>query len=310
MENALFTTLLPIFFIIILSYFLKSIDFIKADFIRNLKRMTFYIFLPSLLFLKTSTSNLENLETYTSLIIATILPTLILLLISIFTFRQLRITAQHKYTAVMQGFATGNWILIGLPIALLLLNKTEMSAYYILVKAVNLIIIPIVLLLMTKTNSENKVYILKMLLSIAKNPILISIALGLIINITKIFQLPNRLIRTLTMVGEPTAVIGMILVGSSIELKDVIKDKKDVLLASLLKLIILPLITIYFCKTLNVSHSVMTAAILINSLPAAFSSLVYETELKGNPQLMSRIIAFQTIVSLFTIPFVFHYLVK
>lgn len=310
MNNGILLSLSPIFLIIFLGYFLKQTKLISEAFIYDLRRLVFYIFLPTLLFLKTSTGHIDNINNYSMVILGAIVPLLIIALISLLTLRQLKIIKHNNFTALLQGMITGNAVLIGLPIALVLFNKSEMTTYYIIITAGNLVINTLIIILLTKINSGKKVSIVKTLLEVIQNPILIAVFGGLLINITNIVSLPKSVTKALEMISQPTGVMGMILVGSSLELKDLFTNKREVILSSAVRLVLIPFMTYWICNLLDVSKSMTAVAILFNSVPVAVSSYVYEAELKGNPKLASKLIAFQTLASAFTIPFIIEYLVK
>lgn len=310
MNNGILLSLSPIFLIIFLGYFLKQSKVISESFIHDLRKLVFYIFLPALLFLKTSTGQIDNIADYSMVIAGAIIPLLAIVIISLLTLRQLRIIKDSNFTALLQGMITGNAVLIGLPIALVLFNKSEMTTYYILITVGNLIINTLIIILLTKINSGKKVSIFKTLFEVIQNPILIAVFGGLLINMTNIIFIPKSVTKALEMISQPTGVMGMILVGSSLELKDLLTNKREVILSSGARLVLIPLATYWVCSLLDVSKSMTTVAILFNSVPVAVSSYVYEAELKGNPKLASKIIAFQTLASAFTIPFIIEYLVK
>lgn len=310
MQNSIFLTLIPIFFIIFLGYFLKDRKILQKNCTNNLENLLFYAFLPALLFVKTVTVDIDNIISYAPVVSATLIPPLVILIVSLISFRQLKITHVHSYTAVLQGMISGNWTLIGLPIALVLFKGDVLTNYYILIAASNIVLTIPMLTIITRVNAVNSKHSVKTVIEILTNPVLISIILGLTINLTGIIKVPNFVLDSLEMIGQPTAVIGMILVGSNLEIKNMFKYKRDIFISSSIRLMLMPLFTVFLCNTFEVSKSATIAAVLLNSISVAMSSFIYEAELKGNPKLMSKIITFQTFASAITIPLIIQYLVK
>ena len=138
---------------------------------------------------------------------------------------------------------------------------------------------------------------------IFKNPPLISTVLGIIILITSV-HIPEVLLNAIKMVGGTTTPLAMILIGSmmaGISLKESIKDK-DIYFASLIRLIVIPIILILLVKIFNI-HSVVASSIIIAEAipPATVTAILAETYDKGR-NFAATLIFITTIISIATMP--------
>lgn len=125
-------------------------------------------------------------------------------------------------------------------------------------------------------------------------------------------NVPGIVQEVLSMIGEITIPLSMILIGSSlalIPLKYVFSDIK-IYLISFIKLIVMPAIT-YFIARLFTSDSFLIAQLTIaTALPAGSMIVMLTTQYKGNVKTASVGVFITTVLSVITIPLMVYLLLN
>lgn len=125
-------------------------------------------------------------------------------------------------------------------------------------------------------------------------------------------NVPGVVQEVLSMIGEITIPLSMILIGSSlalIPLKYVFSDIK-IYLISFIKLIVMPAIT-YFIARLFTSDNFLIAQLTIaTALPAGSMIVMLTTQYKGNVKTASVGVFITTVLSVITIPLMVYLLLN
>src|SRR5690554_4451087 len=136
-----------------------------------------------------------------------------------------------------------------------------------------------------------------------KNPGILAVGVGLPIFIFSP-PIPAAVYTTLDMVGSMTTPLAMLIVGSllaNLKLKEVFAEP-SIYYATLLRLIILPLLTMGIMRLLGSGGLVLQVMVTIMAMPAATTTVILAEKYGGNPEYASRIVFISTIISMITIP--------
>ncbi|WP_246231717.1 AEC family transporter [Sporosarcina jiandibaonis] len=126
------------------------------------------------------------------------------------------------------------------------------------------------------------------------------------------FSWPDIILTTFEDVGKMTIPLSMILIGSllaDIQMRDIIQYGKNVYIwiASMLKLIILPLSLLVFIF-LPVPRSLIIVAMLTAAMPSATTTSVYAQKYGADASFASFGVMLTTILCIITIPIVYNFL--
>jgi len=142
--------------------------------------------------------------------------------------------------------------------------------------------------------------------SIRKNLVnlpLICTILGIILFLFSI-KLPLPILKTLESIGNMTTSISMFIIGSmlaDIEVKDVFKGFA-VYYLSLIKLIIVPLLSFAILKLLNADKDLAYICVILVAMPTASLVGVFAEKYNGNKEAASQCAFLTTVLSIITIP--------
>lgn len=136
-------------------------------------------------------------------------------------------------------------------------------------------------------------------------PAIIAVYLGIPMMLFNI-KLPAFLLDTTKIVGDMTAPISMIIVGSilsKVKIKDVFKEF-SIYYGSLIKLIIIPLGLLIIKKVLNDNSTIINTIIIVQAMPAAAMTSIFAADFNKEKEYSAIIVFITTLLSIITIPII------
>ena len=304
---AIFLQTLPFFLIIGVGFLAVKYGALPRDATQYISTFVFYFALSAMLFQFASALSLQELwnknfalaygMSYMSVYI-------LALLVALYRKENFAIAAVEAQTAVI-----GNVGFMGIPMLVLLFGASA-AGPVLLVLALDLLIFSsliVISLTIAQSRHVSLKNLIRVIASIFKNPMILSISFGLIWGAIGI-ELPEFIAKTLTLLGgaaTPTAlfVIGMSLAGQAIRIKGRGSDKAKIALwLSLLKLIILPLLVAFFALYIfNLDR--FNAAILIaaTTMPTAGNIFLIAQNFNIGAERASLTIFVSTLLSIITL---------
>ena len=238
-----------------------------------ISRMTFFVLSPALLFTVLADSDVHLL--FSSLLavsaISATLACLLFLGIALLVFR--RSLPEAVIGALSSGYVNANNI--GIPVAVYVLGDTAYSAPVILFQL--LVLAPIALTVLDmSTNGRGSIG--RTLLQPFRNPLIIGSALGAAVAITGL-QIPDAVMEPFRIVGAAAVPLVLINFGMSLHGQRALApgtQRRDVALASTIKLAIMPLIAYVlgaFVFAMDAQH--LFVVVVLATLPTAQNIFAY-----------------------------------
>ena len=137
------------------------------------------------------------------------------------------------------------------------------------------------------------------------NPAIIAVYIGIPMMLFKI-KLPSAILDTTKIVGDMTAPISMIIVGSilsKINIKDVFKEV-SVYYGSLIKLVLIPLGLIGIKAVLRDNSNIINTIIIIQAMPAAAMTSIFAADFNKEKEYSAIVVFITTLLSIVTIPII------
>lgn len=287
------SALIPVFSLIMIGYFFKKIKFPSYEFWPMADKLTYYVLMPSLLVYKLSSASLEGQNTFS--LVLTALLTITVILFILILVNKISPNKADSFTSIMQGTIRFNTYVF-LALASSLYEDTGLIFAAIIltfvIPFINIICISIFALYL----NENKLTLKFLLKSIFTNPLILACIIGGLINFMKI-PLPQMLENTLAILSAAALPLGLLSVGFALTLRDISKIKNQILLSSILKLMITPIIMYLFTLFFDMNQQSTIILMIFAVLPTAPSAFVFARQFGGDIKLMSAIITIQTLIS-------------
>lgn len=297
------SSLLPVFMVIALGYFLRYRAVLGAAAWHGLENLCYFVLFPVLLVKTLAVADLGSAEisSFAAALLFAILAMSALLLLAYPVLQRYFHVSRASFTSLMQG-ATRWHGFIALSIAGLLLGD-EGVVYMAVTMA---IIIPLlnvinVMVLAHFGDAEGEVH--GVFLQLARNPFIIACALGAFLNVSGL-GLTSLLYDFADIIGGGALGIGLLVVGAGIQLGAISDHRGLVVFGALLRLLGMPALMFTGCLLFGVEGLPRTVAMLAAAVPTAASSFVLARQMGGDAPLMANLITLQVLAAIVTLPVV------
>jgi malonate transporter len=309
MQHILSSTL-PIFLITLLGSIIKRKWLTSDEFWRGLEKLSYFLLFPAMLFNYISTADFTTgilIKLVFALIVATSIVSAILIIYQKHTDYD-----PIQFTSVFQGGIRYNtYIFFGLSGVLFgnegLAIVAVISSYMIIfTNVLSVMVFAIYIPTISDDRPSNKGF--KMLLKmLASNPLIIASIVGVIFNYSEM-QLNLGLRNTISSLSSSALAIGMLNVGAGLKFAMDGMQFRQIIFASGIKLILLPIVTVCVLSIFAISGMPRAVGVLYSCLPCASTAFVLSRQLGGDPESMASIVTFTTIFSVITLSIMMYIL--
>jgi predicted permease len=296
-DNFLFSlsSALPIFFVMIIGYYLKRRAIITEEFVRAANMFVFNVALPVKLFSDVFNTSFEEYFDI-GFVLFIIIGTIVSVMISWVT-GALLIKDKNKLGAFIQGSFRGNFLYIGLSLMENVTGSIGLKAPLVIALIIPLYnILAIVVLSFLEVNRKSGVDLRSIVRNIIGNPMIIAVALGMVVSQLGL-HLPLIMTRTMSYFEVVATPLALIAIGASFKFGNMRGNLKTALLASSLKLIVLPAVAVIAAIALGFGNEDVFLIYILFGVPTATISYVVTVVMKGDHDLASNIIMVSTLLS-------------
>ncbi len=320
MEHFLFAlnALMPLLLIAIVGYFMRKSNMINASFVSGLNKIIFYVSLPVLIFV--TLSNVDDLSAFNWPVI--IFSVIMVTVISVLGFIYLHFSDMSVRTkeVLLQAFFRGNFVIIGVPLALRLGGQEALNIVILL----NAFLIPITnvfsILSFKIWRPDNKMSFnafKRFTITTLLNPLMVAIYFGVL---TLIFNTQYRAFastidfvpETLQLIASTVTPMALIAVGAQFEMKQAKLFVKPIIISLVGRMILVPTMVFVLAVTLFsfIDFSgTWPAMIAVFASPIGISSVAVTKGLQGDDELASHLVLFTTafaVISIFVLVVIFR----
>ena len=284
-----FLALFPLYFYMATGAVLRKMKILKTEDLPKMNALLFRSFLFFSLFNNVRNANFSGADSGKLLLFGA---ASVFFLFAVYMLTVPRIIKNYEQSSVaIQAMYRSNFVLLGMAYAEQLCGPENVGPVSLLVS----VVVPSFNLLAVLTFEllrGGKVNVGKILLNIIKNPLIIASALGAICALSKITFMKA--------LGSAATPFAMVLVGASLTLKSMAKNKKLVLGVSAVRLILSPLLVVPAAVLLGFRDAALVGIMTATAAPTAVVSVAMSYELGGDGELAAEIVATTSLLSLFT----------
>lgn len=301
MENFVFSVnaTIPIFLVILLGWFLKKIHLIDEAFANTANKFVFKVSLPVMLFQDiASTSILQDLNI--QFVFFCFFGTIIMFT-AVWIFAHFYCKDKSLEGAFAQGAARGSAAVLGVAFVENICGDAGMAPLMI-VAAVPLfnVFAVTILTFCGKDHTNGIAGIKKACINILKNPIIIGILLGIPFSVFKI-PIPAIPMRTIDYIAQTATPLALLAVGAGFDTKQALTRVKPAMVATAIKLLILPGIYIPVAVHMHFNASELVAILVMTGAPTTVTSYIMAKNMGNDEVLSSNIIVITTLLSSVTL---------
>ena len=298
----IFESIFPVFAVMVLGYSVRKLGMIASANWKVIEDLCFWLLFPALLVMFIAKADFSTL-TLGPLVFAILAFTLAMGLLTLSQWPVLKTllgTTPAQFSTVYQ--TTTRWHgFIALIIALNMFGDASAPLMAIILAMMTIIIQISNLFVLAIFASQNRPSITGVLLLVAKNPIIASITIGLIINFLQIPLWPP-LESGLDLLGRAALGLSLLAMGAGLSVKAVFQPTRELLIGVFGKLIVSPLVMLGIALWLNISGITLSVLILCASVPTAVNGYLFAKKMGGDAELYAATSTAQTLLSFATIP--------
>jgi malonate transporter and related proteins len=296
--------ILPIFLLIVVGYLFKRTGFIGDGFWAPAEKLVYFVLLPALIIRSITQSDLSTLPVGPMAIV--LLSTSACMLVLALLLKPVLRIDGPGFTSLLQGATRVNaYLCFAIGDALYGQASVALCAYCLAVMMpfTNIALVT----LMSAYAGTGKPNWARVPIQIIQNPIIIGCAIGWIVN-SLALPVPDWLMASMSILDRGTLPLALLCIGAGLIL---VMDRTQVVAMSasvILKLAVMPVISIVMCQYFGVTGLPMAIAVLFAGAPASTSSYILARQMGGNAPLMAAILSVQTILAALTLPPILAYI--
>ena len=301
MENLRFsiTAVSPLFLLMFLGYALKKWDLISGGFAASGNKLVFYLFLP-VTFMR-SVARTEVSDLLDGAFIAYTVSITVITFFIIWAIAAVFIKDRPVLGAFAQGAFRGNMAFVGMPLLIALMGDAgAVRAALIVAFVLPVANVLSILVLAATGDSGNKVSVGSVALSVAKNPLVIGIMIGLVLAVVP-WQLPAVPNRTLNYIADMATPLALLCLGAGIRYEGWDARFKYALVASLLKVAVLPVVFVGLGFLLGFGGYDLVAFMVMGGVPGAIAGYAMVVQMGGDSYVGATIVVLSTLFSAVTL---------
>ena len=291
--NFSLTVTAPIFIVLLVGIYLKRINFINDSFIDISSKLVFNISLPLLLFFSIQKTPLEEITNFSLIIYGAVATTVMFILLGLWAKR---LEPPEDRGVFVQGSFRANMGFIGLAYCLNAYGEEGLigaSLYLGLITALYNVLSVITL----NRSSDEDQGVLKIIKGIAKNPLIIAIAAGLIVSVLHI-PMPEFAAKTGQYFANLALPLALLCTGGALNFQELKTNPNKTFYASISKLVIVPLAITGGGILFGFRGIDLGILFLMCSAPTATASFIMVKGIGGNYKLAANIIALTSLGSI------------
>ena len=311
MDSLLFAlnAVAPIVLMVAIGYVLKRIGFVDGRFVKMANKIVFRVLLPVMLFLNVyKIEDLAKIELW--YVLYGVSATLVIFGVALPII--LKVTKRPGGRgSLLQAVFRSNYALIGLPLAQSLAGDEGVAAASLLsAVAIPVFNILAVISLSIFRESREKPSVKKILLEIAKNPLIIGVLSGLValairaafVELDVPFRLTSvepvyKVMESLSAMATPLA---LLVLGAQFEFSAVASLKKEIIFGTIMRTVAVPLLGLgvaylFFRDLFTAAH--FATFIALFATPVAVSSVPMAQEMDSDAVLAGQLVVWTTLFS-------------
>ncbi|MGN1032252.1 MAG: AEC family transporter, partial [Intestinibacter sp.] len=307
MENLIlsFNVVAPLFFMMVLGYFLKYIKMYDQHTLDIMNKVVFKVFLPVLLFYNVYTTDLgEALDVKLILYAASGVIILFILLVLIVP----RLEKENpKRGVLIQGVFRSNFVIFGIPVATSIYGEGNVGTTAMLIATI-VPLFNVLAVISLEIFRDSQINVKKIAKGVITNPLIVAAVIGIIFLLIGI-QLPTSVLSTVKDISKMATPLGLILLGASFSFSDVKKYLNETIIIVIVKLIVVPAIMIPLSVFLGFRGIALLTLTIIYGAPTGVSTFQMAKQMDGDSDLAAQIIVFTSFFCIVTM-FIWIYILK
>jgi len=300
--SPIFAALLPVFLLIVGGLVLRRVLIAEDAHWVGLERLLYYVMFPALLIGTMTRADLTRVPVLA--VGGTMLASVLLIAMLCFALRGALARWLNMdgpaFTSLFQG-ATRWQTFVALPVSANLFGDLGLALASVAMIAMTPVLNVLCVWTLVHYASPNQPDWRAVLVAIARNPLIWACAIGIALNPVA-HAIPQPVNTVIDALGRSSLALGLLIVGAGLRLQEMIRVRPLTLVASLIKLVVMPAVAIAIALGCGLSGANLTVVVCCTAVPAASNSYILARQMGGDAPLMAQIITVETLIAVVTMP--------
>ena len=303
MDNFIFSleATMPVFLVMVVGYFLRRIGMLNESFCAVANKYVFKVALPLLLFKDFAETDLRTDFNLTFVLYCMIVTTVMFL--GIWALTAWLMTDKSLVGAFSQAAARSSAAVLGIAFVENIYGNAGLTPMMIVAAVPLFNIYSVIILTFSAQHRERGGGAIRAAcINVLKNPIILGILAGLPFSLLGI-SIPTIPLKTITSISNTATPIALLVVGAGFEGRKALSKIKPTVIASLIKLVILPAVFLPIAIACGLAGAEMIAILIMVGSPTTVSCYIMAKNMDNDGELTSSIIVLTTLLSSVTLTF-------
>lgn len=289
----------PIFLVMVLGYVLKQIGMFSEEFCSVANRYVFKVALPVLLFRDIAQTNLY--EDFHLDFVLYCMGVTIVMFLSVWALAAKFLPDKTMVGAFAQGSVRSSVAVLGIAFVVNIYGAPGLAPLMI-VSAVPLfnIFSVIILTFSAGGGTHGRAAIKKACINVLKNPIILGIFAGLPFSLLRV-TIPDIPAKAIESVAATATPIALLVVGTGFEGTKALAKIRPTIVATAIKLLVLPAVFLPLAVHLGFSGTEMVAVLIMLGSPTTVTSYIMAKNMDNDGELSSSVVVLTTLLSSVTL---------
>ena len=302
--TAAFMALLPVFTVILVGFVLRRSGVIDGGHWDAVDHVCYFLLFPAIIFKEIVAADFSNVPVL-GMALAMMLAVITMFALLLACQRPLRSALAidgPQFTSLFQG--ASRWhTFIAFAIIPIYFGPSALALGAVSAAAMTPLLNVVCVIVMSFFISGSSPDVRSIAISILRNPFVLSSVGGVM---WKVLGLPAPALglQVLDMIGKGALGMALLTVGAGLRIDEAITARAPVLMATVLKLLVMPVFMVIWLKLLGVSGQAASVAILCAAVPTGSGAYVLARQMGGDAPLVANILTLQVICAAITIPLV------
>lgn len=293
---------MPIFLVMLLGWFLKQIGMLNDEFVRVSNKFNFTITLPFMVYRDLSSVDIRGEFDLRFVLFCAVSTTICFW--TIWGLVKLFLKDRRLRGAFVQASFRSSAAVMGLAFISNIYGPSSMGPMMIIGAVPLYNIFSVIVLTFEADRGEQEkrdtARIRKACINILTNPIIISIAVGVLASLVGL-QLPTILNKTVNSVAQMATPLALIGLGAGFEGRKALAKLKPTIWASMVKLVLQPLVFVPAAVWMGFTGEKLIAILIMLAAPSTPSSYIMAKNMKNDGALTASIVVMTTLLAAFTL---------
>jgi hypothetical protein len=293
-----FSVTIPIFAIVLLGVILKYIEAINDEFIRVASNLVFNIGLPVMLFISSVKTDFNQLINVRLIVILVAMTMMVYVMSGVAAYWHVQ--QRRERGIYVQGAFRGNLVIVGLAFCANAYGEAGLAIAALPTAIIIILYNVLSVYVLNITLNQHSNNLVNTLIGIVKNPLIIGIVAGLMVNLSGL-PVPDLVLDTGSYLSSMTLPLALLCIGGTLSLISLRESKNAAVASTGWKLVASPVIVCLIAIPLGIRNEELAVLFLLAASPTAAASFIMVKAMGGNSGLAANIVLLTTAGSVVTV---------